>query len=48
MDWVQDATARWMRIMSAAPSGGRTPLDEAVRQVNAIGDTPAKKGGGPG
>lgn len=48
MDWVQDATARWMRIMSAASSGGGTPLDEAVRQLNAIGDTPAKQGGGPG
>jgi hypothetical protein len=48
MDWVQDMTARWMRIMSAASSGGGTPLDEAVRQIGAIGDTPAKKGGGPG
>jgi hypothetical protein len=48
MDWVQDATARWMRIMSAASSAGGTPLDEAVRQVNAIGDTQAKKDGGPG
>jgi hypothetical protein len=48
MDWVQDMTARWMRIMSAASSGGGTPLDEAVRQISAIGDTPAKKGGGPG
>ena len=46
MDWVQDMTARWMRIMSAASSGGGTPLDEAVRQISAIGDTPAKKGGG--
>ena len=36
-------TARWMRIMSAADSG-RTPLDEAVRQLSAIADTPAKKG----
>jgi hypothetical protein len=44
MDWVQDMTARWMRIMSAAGGGG-TPLDEAVRQINAIADTPAKKGG---
>lgn len=48
MDWVQDMTARWMRIMSAASSGGGTPLDEAVRQISAIADTPAKKGGGPG
>jgi hypothetical protein len=43
MDWVQDMTARWMRIMSAADSGG-TPLDEAVRQLSAIADTPAKQG----
>ena len=45
MDWVQDMTARWMRIMSAADSGG-TPLDEAVRQISAIADPPAKKGRG--
>jgi hypothetical protein len=44
MDWVQDMTSRWMRIMSAADGGG-TPLDEAVRQISAIGDAPAKKGG---
>jgi len=48
MDWVQDMTARWMRIMSVASSGGGTPLDEAVRQISAIGDTPARKAGGPG
>ncbi len=48
MDWVQDMTARWMRIMSAASSGGGTPLDEAVRQIAAIADIPARKGGGPG
>ena len=44
MDWVQEMTARWMRIMSATGEVG-TPLDEAVRQINAIADTPAKKGG---
>jgi hypothetical protein len=43
MDWVQDMTARWLRIMSAAGGGG-TPLDEAVRQINAIGDASGKKG----
>jgi hypothetical protein len=43
MDWVQDMTARWMRIMSAADGDG-TPLDEAVRQLSSIADTPAKKG----
>jgi len=43
MDWVQDMTARWVRIMSAAGGGG-TPLDEAVRQISEMGGTPAKKG----
>jgi hypothetical protein len=43
MEWVQDMTARWMRIMSAADSG-LTPLDEAVRQLSAIADMPAKTG----
>jgi hypothetical protein len=44
MDWVQDMTARWIRIMAATGEVG-TPLDEAVRQINAIADSPAKKGG---
>jgi hypothetical protein len=44
MDWVQDMTARWVRIMSAA-GGGSTPVDEAVRQISEIGGTPGKKGG---
>ena len=43
MDWVQDMTARWVRIMSAAGADG-TPLDEAVQQVSQIGGTPGKKG----
>ena len=49
MDWAQDMTARWMRIMTAADGGG-TPLDEAVRQISAIAGTPVKKGrlGRPG
>jgi hypothetical protein len=42
MDWVQDMTARWVRILSAA-GGGRTPLDEAVDQINATGEAPEKK-----
>jgi hypothetical protein len=42
MDWVQEMTARWVRIMSAAGGGG-TPLDEAVRQIGAIGEAPGKK-----
>ena len=44
MDWVQDMTARWMRILGAA-GGGRTPLDEAVQQISVIGEAQAKKGG---
>lgn len=43
VDWVQDMTARWLRIMTAA-SDGTTPLDEAVRQISAIGETAGKKG----
>jgi hypothetical protein len=43
MDWVQDMTARWVRIMSAAGSGS-TPLDEVVREVSQIGGMPGKKG----
>jgi hypothetical protein len=43
MDWVQDMTARWVRIMSAA-GGGSTPLDEAVHQISEIGGTPGKSG----
>lgn len=44
MDWLQDMTARWMRILSAA-GGGRTPLDEAVHQIIMISVLHAKKGG---
>jgi hypothetical protein len=36
MDWAQDMTERWVRIMSAAGDGS-TPLDEAVRQLSEIG-----------
>ncbi len=49
MDWVQDMTARWVRIMSKADDG-RTPLDEAVDQISEIGEigeigeTPRRKG----
>lgn len=42
MDWVQDMTAHWAQIMSTAGEG-RAPLDEAVRQIRAIGGTPAKE-----
>jgi hypothetical protein len=47
MDWVQDMTARWMRVMSAGDSG-RTPPDEAVRQISAIADPAVAKKGRPG
>jgi len=43
MNWVQDMTARWVRILSAA-GDGRTPLDEAVRQIGDMGGTPGKSG----
>ena len=38
MDWVQDMTARWVRILSAAGAGS-TPLDEAVQQISEIGES---------
>ena len=36
MHWVQDMTARWVRILSATGPGS-TPLDEAARQISEIG-----------
>lgn len=42
MEWVPDMAARWMRILGAEGSG-RTPLDEAVAQISAIGAAPEKK-----
>jgi hypothetical protein len=44
MDWVQDMTARWVRILGAA-GGGDTPLEEAVRQISRIVGAPRKKKG---
>jgi len=41
MDWVRDTMGRWTRILSAAGEG-RTPLDDAVREISAIGGEPAK------
>ncbi len=38
VDWLPDMTARWVRILSAA-GGRRTPLDEAVDQINSITGT---------
>lgn len=43
MNWVQDMTARWVRILTAS-SDDSTPLDEAVRQISAIGGTAGKTG----
>ena len=34
MDWVEDMTARWVRILGTEDGAG-TALDEAVRQLNA-------------
>jgi hypothetical protein len=45
MDWVQDMATRWVRIIGAAGDDGRTPLDEAVQRINALGETSAKKSG---
>jgi hypothetical protein len=42
MDWVQDMTARWVRIMSAAGDES-TPLDEAVAKISEIGGTSGKR-----
>jgi hypothetical protein len=44
MDWVQDMTARWMRILNAA-SGGSTALDEAVHQIRKFSEVPVAKAG---
>jgi hypothetical protein len=43
MEWMQDMTARWVRILSAAGNGS-TPLDEAVQQISEISGTPRKTG----
>jgi hypothetical protein len=44
MDWVQDMTADWVRILSAA-GGDDTPVEEAVRQISRIGGAPGNKKG---
>ena len=43
VDWVQDMTAGWVRILSAAGGGG-TALDEAVDQISSIGQASRKAG----
>jgi hypothetical protein len=43
MDWLQDMTGRWVRIMKSA-GDARTPLDEAVHQISSISEAPAGKG----
>jgi hypothetical protein len=40
MDWVEEMTARWVRILRTEDGDG-TPLDEAVRQLNALFEAPA-------
>jgi hypothetical protein len=44
MDWLQDMITRWVRIISTA-GDGTTSLDEAVRQISALAETPGKKSG---
>jgi hypothetical protein len=44
MDWVQDMTARWVRILGAAGEA-RTPLDEAVHEISAIAAWPGSSSG---
>lgn len=51
MEWVRDMTARWAAILRASdsdPHGGGIPLDEAVRQINAISPGPPPSGFGRG
>jgi hypothetical protein len=40
MDWVEEATANWVRILSAE-DGDETPLDEAMRQLSTVFEAPA-------
>jgi hypothetical protein len=40
MDWVEEMTARWVRILRTE-DGDRTPVDEAVRQLNTLFEAPA-------
>ena len=40
MDWVEEATANWVRILSAE-DGDETPLDEAMRQLSTVFEVPA-------
>jgi hypothetical protein len=42
MDWLEDTTARWSRIMAAAGHGS-TPLDEGVRLISEVGGTAAQE-----
>jgi hypothetical protein len=42
VDWVQDVTARWARILTAA-GPGETPLGQAARQISETGQ-PAPAG----
>lgn len=40
MDWVEETTARWVRILSTEDGDG-TPLDEALRQLSTLFEVPA-------
>jgi hypothetical protein len=42
MDWVEEMTARWVRILRTEDGDG-TPLDEAVRQLNTLFEAPASE-----
>jgi len=43
VDWVQDVTARWARILTAA-GPGETPLEEAARQISETGQPAGSTG----
>jgi hypothetical protein len=42
MDWVEEMTALWVRILRTEDGDG-TPLDEAVRQLNTLSAVPARE-----
>jgi hypothetical protein len=44
MGWLEETTARWLRVMAAAGYGS-TALDEGVRLISGIGDPAAARTG---
>jgi hypothetical protein len=44
MGWLEETTARWLRVMAAAGYGS-TALDEGVRLISGIGDPDAARTG---